>query len=304
MVRVLITGGAGYVGAAVTSAFLAAGHEVTVLDTLESGGTGLLAAAAYPTFRLVRGDTRDERAVREALGGQAAVVHLAAVVGFGACNRDPARAESINVGGTRTLLAARDPSQTLLFASTGSVYGAVPDGLCDESLAPRPLSVYGQTKLAAEQLVLDAGNATAFRFATAFGLSPRMRTDLLVNGFVRDARRNGYVVIYDRDARRTFIHVRDMARAFLFALDRFAASREMDGQVYNAGSERLNLAKDEIAALLRRRLSFEVFYGPVGGDEDQRDYAVSYAKLEALGYRAMVGMEEGLDELVRAAELL
>ena len=304
MVRVLITGGAGYVGAAVTAAFLEAGHEVTVLDTLESGGTGLLSAAAHPTFRLVRGDVRDERAVRRALAGQEAIVHLAAVVGFGACNRDPARAESINVGGTRTLLAARDRSQTLLFASTGSVYGAVPGGLCDEVLDPQPLSVYGTTKLAAERLVLDAGNAAAFRFATAFGLSPHMRTDLLVNGFVRDARRNGYVVIYDKDARRTFIHVRDMARAFLFALERFGRGREMDGQVYNAGAERLNLTKDEIAQRLRARLSFEIFYGPVGGDEDQRDYAVSYAKLEALGYRAAVGMDDGLDELVRAADLL
>jgi nucleoside-diphosphate-sugar epimerase len=304
MVNVLITGGAGYVGATVTTAFLTAGHHVTVLDTLESGGQGLLGAAANPHFRLVRGDVRDERAVQAALASQDAIVHLAAVVGFGACSRDPRRAESINVEGTRTLLAQRDPRQVFLFASTGSVYGAVPDGLCHEGLDPQPLSVYGRTKLAAERLVLDAGHGTACRFATAFGLSPRMRTDLLINGFVHDARRHGYVVIYDKDARRTFIHVRDMAHAFLFALDRFAAGTEMDGQVYNAGSEALNATKDEIAQSLRRRLTFEVFYGPVGGDEDQRDYAVSYAKLRALGYRATITLEDGLDELVRAADLL
>ena len=304
MVRVLITGGAGYVGAAVTAAFLDAGHHVTVLDTLESGGQGLLTAAASPRFRLIRGDVRDDRAVGAALEGQGAIVHLAAVVGFGACSRDPQRAGSINVDGTRTLLRHRSQEQLFLFASTGSVYGAVTDGLCHEDLDPQPLSVYGRTKLQSERLVLEAGNSTAFRFATAFGLSPRMRTDLLVNGFVHDARRLGYVVIYDKDARRTFIHVRDMARAFLFALDRSAHTRDMDGQVYNAGLESLNLTKDEIATLLRERLRFEVFYGPVGGDEDQRDYAVSYAKLTALGFHTTVTIEEGLDELVRAADLL
>ena len=304
MVKVLITGGAGYVGATVTEAFLAAGHDVTVLDTLEAGGHGLLGSAANPRFGLVRGDVRDERVVRSALARQDAIVHLSAVVGFAACGRDPARADSINVGGTRTLLGARDPRQLLLFASTGSVYGAVPDGLCHEALEPQPLSVYGRSKLAAERMVLEAGRSTAFRFATAFGLSPHMRADLLINGFVRDARRQGYVVIYDQDARRTFIHVRDMARAFLFALDRYGSGNDMDGQVYNAGSEDLNVTKDEIAQSLRRRLTFELFYGPVGGDEDRRDYAVSYAKLHALGYRTTVGLEDGLDELVRAADLL
>src|ERR671936_522392 len=134
-------------------------------------------------------------------------------------------------------------------------------------------------------MVLEAGNATTFRFATAFGMSPRMRVDLLVNGFVYAAHRQRSIVIYDRHARRTFIHVRDMARAFLFGLEHAAT---MDGQVYNAGSERLNLTKDEIAQALRQRLDFEIFYGPVGGDEDQRDYAVSYQKIRALGYETSV----------------
>src|SRR4051794_2068712 len=191
MANVLITGGAGYVGSVVTGAFLAAGHAVTVLDSLESGGQGLLACAANPRFRFLRGDVRDGRAMREALAGQDAVVHLAAVVGFGACNADPRRAESTNVEGTRTLLAHRQRGQALLFASTGSVYGAVPEGECHEGLDPAPLSLYGRTKLAAERLVLDAGGV-AFRFATAFGMSPRMRVDLLINEFVYAAKRRGY----------------------------------------------------------------------------------------------------------------
>jgi nucleoside-diphosphate-sugar epimerase len=304
MVRVLITGGAGYVGAAVTAELLNAGHHVTVLDSLEGGGQGLLTAAASPAFRLVHGDVRDGSTVQAALQGQDAIVHLAAIVGFLACRRDPDRAESVNVQGTLTLLRHRARGQLVLFASTGSVYGAVAEQLCHEALEPRPLSVYGRTKLEAERLVLDAGHSTAFRFATAFGLSPRMRADLLINGFVRDAHRNGYVVIYDKDARRTFIHVRDMARAFLFALERFGHAADMDGRVFNAGSETLNVTKEEIAQRLCRRMPFQVFYGPVGTDEDRRDYAVSYARLTALGYRTTVSLDEGLDELVRAADLL
>ena len=301
MANVLITGGAGYVGSVVTGAFLAAGHTITVLDRLERGGQGLLGYTANPHFRFVRGDVRDSRAVRDALAGQDVVIHLAALVGFGACNADPQRAESINVEGTRTLLAGRQRGQRLLFASTGSVYGAVPAGECHEDLQPAPLSLYGRTKLAAERLALDAGEAVAFRFATAFGMSPRMRVDLLVNEFVYSAKRRGYVVIYDRDARRTFIHVRDMARAFLFGLERWT---EMAGGIYNAGAERLNLTKDEIVRLLLARHPCHVFYGPVGADEDRRDYAVSYAKLRALGFETEVAIEEGLDELLRGVDLL
>lgn len=301
MANVLITGGAGYVGSVVTTALLDAGHHVTVLDTLETGGQGLLACAANERFRFVRGDVRDERTVRDVVPGHDAIVHLAAVVGFGACNADPVRAESLNVGGTRALLAARQRGQLLLFASTGSVYGAVPNGLCDETVEPHPLSLYGRTKLAAERMVLDAGDSVAFRFATAFGLSPRMRVDLLVNEFVYSATHRGYLVVYDPQAKRTIIHVRDMARAFLFALDHFGALR---GAVYNAGSERLNRTKDEIAHVIMSRHPYFLTYGPVGVDEDQRDYAVSYARLRAHGFDVEVSIEDGIDELLRGMPLL
>ncbi len=301
MARVLITGGAGYAGAVVTGAFLEAGHTVTVLDSLERGGQGLLGYVRSPRFHFVRGDVRDARAVREALRGQDAIVHLAAVVGFGACNADPHRAHSVNVEGTRTLLAARDRSQLLLYASTGSVYGAVPGGLCHEGIAPAPLSLYGRTKLEAERLILDSGNAIAFRFATAFGVSPCMRLDLLVNAFVYSARRRGYVVVYDGQARRTFIHVQDMARAFLFGLAHAAA---MAGEMFNAGSERLNLTKDEVAQLLMARQPFLLVHAPTGIDEDQRDYAVSYQKIRAHGFQTQVSIEAGIEELLRAVDLL
>lgn len=301
MANVLVTGGAGYVGSVVTGAFLEAGHHVTVLDSLVDGGSGLLGWAQHPHFRFLRGDVRDARAIGEAVRGQDAIVHLAAVVGFGACSADPFRAESVNVGGMSTLVAARERGQLLLHASTGSVYGAVPDGLCTEAIDPQPLSLYGATKLQAERMALEAGDALAFRFATAFGMSPRMRTDLLVNEFCYSARRRGYVVVYDRHARRTFIHVRDMARAFLLGLERFG---EMAGAVYNAGSERLNLTKDEIARLILERQPYFLTYGPVGADQDHRDYAVSYERVRAHGFEVTVTMEAGIDELLRGVDLL
>ncbi len=301
MANVLITGGAGYVGAVVTGAFLDAGHRVTVLDPLVAGGQGLLGYVPHRRFHFLRGDVRDRKAIGAAVVGQDAIVHLAAVVGFGACNADPFAATSLNVDGTRSLLEARQPGQALLYASTGSVYGAVPEGVCHEGVDPVPLSLYGRTKLTAERMVLETSNAVAFRFATAFGMSPHMRTDLLVNEFVFSAKRRGAVVVYERAARRTFIHVRDMARAFLFGLEHLAA---MAGEVYNAGSDRLNLTKDEIAHLILDRYPYFLTYGPTGKDEDQRDYGVSYAKLRALGYETTVGIEEGIDELLRGADLL
>lgn len=301
MVRVLITGGAGYVGSVVTAAFLEARHTVTVLDSLVTGGQGLLGCVAHPRFRFVHGDLRDPRAAAAAVQGQDAIVHLAAVVGLRACNDDPHRAESVNVDGTRVLLQTRQRGQLLLYASTGSVYGAVPRGVCDEALDPAPLSLYGRSKLAAERMALSAGEALALRFATAFGISPRMRVDLLVNGFVHAAKVRGFLVVYDRQARRTFIHVRDMARALLFGLEHFAAMRD---NVYNTGSERLNLTKEEVAQLILARHPYFLTYGPVGADEDQRDYAVSYQKLQRLGFQANVSMEEGIEELLRGMDLL
>ncbi len=301
MAKVLITGGAGYVGSVVTGAFLDAGHTVTVLDSLATGGQGLLGYVHNRRLRFVQADVRDPRAVKPAVKGQDAIVHLAAIVGFRACNDDPQRAEAINVDGTRVLLDACDRGQALLYASTGSVYGAVPDGLCDESIEPAPLSLYGRTKLAAERIILAPGDALAFRFATAFGMSTRMRVDLLVNQFAYSAKNHGFIVIYDKDAHRSFIHVRDMARAFLFGLERFSS---MAGQVYNAGSEHLNHTKDEIAQLINSRQPCFLTYGPIGADEDQRDYAVSYTRLRTLGFETEVAMEEGIDELLRGMDLL
>lgn len=258
-------------------------------------------ACARDTFDLVVGDVRDEDAVARAVAGADAIVHLAAVVGYPACRRSPKLAADINVEGTRTLLRVRDPHQALLFASTGSIYGAVRDGVCTEQTPRRPLTLYGETKAEAEGLVLESGNSVSFRYATAFGVSPRMRFDLLPNDFTLQATATGSLSVYESGFRRTFIHVRDMAGSIAFALEHWD---DLCGEAFNVGDESLNVTKAALADLIARRVPVDVNFSNMASDPDMRDYEVSYAKLRAKGFSTTVGLEEGIAELVRAARLL
>ncbi|HLK11859.1 MAG TPA: SDR family oxidoreductase [Candidatus Binatia bacterium] len=299
--RILVTGGAGYVGSTLVPLLLREGHRVLVLDNLLYGGAGILPLFGIPGFDFVRGDVCDPATLKRALRGADAIIHLAALVGYPACKRDPDLAVKVNWEATRLLTALREPEQRIIYASTGSNYGAVVGEVCTEETPLRPLTLYGETKTKAEQEVLRAGNAIAFRFATAFGVSPRMRLDLLVNDFAYAAVRNRTLVIYEASFKRTFIHVRDMARAFLFALEH---SDEMVDNAYNVGAERNNYSKREIAHLIQRHVDVYLHFADVGQDEDQRNYEVSYAKIERLGFCCLTDVEEGVRELVAAATAL
>ncbi len=189
----------------------------------------------------------------------------------------------------------------VLFASTGSNYGALVDGVCTEETPLRPLSLYGKTKAAAEQHLLEHCNTIAYRFATAYGISPRMRLDLLVNDFVYTALKLRYLVLYEAHFMRTFIHVYDMARSFLFALEN---AGQMQGQVYNVGSETMNYSKAAVCELIRKKVDYYLHCADVGEDADKRDYMVSYEKISRLGYHTTVTLEDGIDELVRALQLI
>ena len=299
--NIAVTGGAGYVGSTAVPLLLSLGHRVRVLDSLRVGGEGLLTACPRDAFELVVGDVRDEDAVARAVTGADAIVHLAAVVGYPACRSSPQLAADINVEGTRTLLRVREPHQALLFASTGSIYGAVRDGVCTEQTPQRPLTFYGETKAEAEGLVLESGNSVSFRYATAFGVSPRMRFDLLLNDFTFQAIATGSLSVYESGFRRTFIHVRDMARSIAFALEHWD---DLGGEAFNVGDESLNVTKAALVDLIARRVPVDVTFSNMASDPDMRDYEVSYAKLRAKGFSTTIGLEEGIAELVRAARLL
>jgi nucleoside-diphosphate-sugar epimerase len=298
-VNLLVTGGAGYVGSMAVPLLLEHGHRVRVLDAAVDNGA-LVSAVAYAGDRLelMAGDVGDRQALGAALEDVEAIVHLAAVVGYPACQREPERAVATNVEGMRTLLALRRSDQRIVYASTGSIYGEVENGVCTEQTPQRPLTLYGKTKAAAEQLLCADGNFISFRYATAFGVSPRMRYELLLNNFIFQAVREGRLTVYQSGSRRTFIHVCDIARSLAFAVDRWD---DLADDVYNVGDESLNMSKMEVANRIRDHVDFELRVSENGSDPDKRDYAVSYAKLRSKGFSVSVELDEGIAELVEAA---
>lgn len=298
--KVLVTGGAGYIGTSLIPQLLDAGHHVRVLDSLMFGGDQLLHFFQNPRFEFVKGDIRNANDIKTAVRGQDVIVHLAAIVGYPACRRDPELAEEVNVQGTKNLAAALSRQQLVIVGSTGSNYGAVEE-ICTEETPLNPLSLYGQTKTLAERHLLENCSTVAFRFATAFGLSPRMRLDLLVNDFTYKAVTQQYLVVYEAHFMRTFIHVRDMGRAFMMAL---ANADRMGGQVYNVGSEHMNLSKRNVCDLIQKQVNCYVHYAEINEDADKRNYVVSYEKIKNLGYSTAISVEEGICELIKGFQVL
>lgn len=299
--RILVTGGAGYIGCVLVPMLLEHGYKVRVLDNLMYGGAGLVSCVHHPNFELIIGDVRDRSLLRHrAIYGCDAVVHLAAIVGFPACRKNPELAHSVNFLGSVELGGAVGQSCPVIFASTGSNYGAVKDGICTEETLLNPLSLYGKSKVRAEEYLQDHCDVVTYRFATAFGLSPRMRLDLLINDFVSQVVAQRYLVVYESHFMRTFIHVRDMARSILFALEHLDT---MAGQVYNVGSEKMNHSKRQVCEAIREQVDYYLHYADVGQDADKRDYVVSYSKIKAAGFDTTVSIEEGIAELMRGLPL-
>ena len=298
--NVLVTGGAGYLGSTLVPRLLSRAWRVTVLDNFMYGIEPLLYLARHPDLRIVRGDVRDKRLVSAEVEKHDTVIHLAAIVGHPACSRDPIAATSTNVGGTENVCrSAAGRATQLLYASTGSVYGKV-DGLCTEETSLNPLTLYGETKASAELIMLDAG-AVCLRLATAFGVSPRLRMDLLVHDLAQVAVTQQLVVLYEAGARRTFLHVQDMANAFLLALDNY---KSLSGASFNVGDEALNLTKADVARAIQHFAPLRIYEADFGSDADARDYAVSYTRFKRLGFRHTIGMEEGVQEILKVVRAL
>ncbi len=298
--RIVVTGGAGYVGCVLVPHLLAEGYRVHVVDNLRFGGEGLLPNFIHPNFSFAEADVTDAARVRKELAGADAVVHLAALVGYPMCKKFPDEARRTNVGGTEVVLGEMPADAKLINFSTGSNYGEVV-GVCDEDTPLNPLSLYGETKTKAEEMCMARPNSVALRFATAFGLSPRMRLDLMINDFTYQALVNRYLLVYERHFRRTFIHVRDMARVVPHLLRNWDAARD---HRLNVGHETMNFTKEDIARLLQSKLDFHLYFADVGSDEDKRDYEVSYRRIRALGFSLEVDIHRGLGELLAGLRMI
>lgn len=296
MTKILITGGAGYIGSVLFPLLLEHGYQVRILDSLMHGGESLLPYFRNPCFEFVKGDIRDADAVRSAVQGCDVVIHLAAIVGFPACRKNPELTQAVNVEGTKIVGQAAE-NRLVLMGSTGSNYGALVDEVCTEETPLNPLSLYGKTKTAAECYLMENNRTIAYRFATAFGVSPRLRLDLLVNDFVHKAVKERYLVVYESHFMRTFIHVYDIARSFLFAVNN---ADRMTGQIYNMGSETMNYSKAYVCEKIKEKVDYYLHLANVGEDADKRNYQVSYQKINALGFFTTITLEQGIQELVQA----
>jgi nucleoside-diphosphate-sugar epimerase len=298
--RVLVTGGLGYLGSIVCEHLLRAGFEVTALDNLMygTGQQGLFHLCACPGFDFIKGDVRDETVVRSALRGADVIIHLAAIVGASACDRDPLLARSVNLDSVRLLDRLRSPNQFVVYPNTNSGYGATSgDEYCTEESPLEPISLYGRTKVEAEGVLLDRGNAVALRLATVFGTSPRMRLDLLVNHFVYAAVKEGYLVIFEKDFKRNFVHIRDVADCMLHAIGH---ADEMAGKAFNLGLDSANLSKEELALRVKQYVpNFYVHFAPIGQDPDKRNYIVSSQRLREAGFSAKRSLDGGIQELLK-----
>lgn len=295
-VKVLITGGAGYVGSVLTGLLLDKGYDVRVLDRMVYGVQPLLAYAGNERLKIQRGDVRDDVDVSKALDGVDVVAHLAAIVGYPACAADPDVAKDINVYGTSVLLRNMKEGQKIIFASTGSVYGKV-NGEVDEGQVPAPLSSYGEHKVACEKMIQDSDIPfVILRFATLFGLSTRMRLDLLVNDFVHKAVHQKQIILYEGEFKRTFLHVLDACRAYYLIMRNFDQAQ---GQIFNVGIREMNFSKKEIARLIQKYTTYYLHEADIGHDVDQRDYVVNYTKIRRLGFHATVSIDDSIMRMIK-----
>ena len=296
MANVLVTGGAGYIGSVLVPKLISSGHTVTVFDNLSYGGNHILSWFDYQNFTFVRGDIRNVQQLKDVVKGQDIIIHLAALVGFPVCRMNPDLAVDVNITGTKNLIDVCEKEQILFYGSTGSNYGEVFE-ICTEETPLKPLSLYGETKTEAESMILSRKNSIAYRFATAFGISPRLRLDLLINDFTNKCLKDGYLVVYEKEFMRTFIHVADMANSFLFGIN---CLDQMIGEVYNVGDDSMNYSKEDICKHISEKTGAFVHYEEVGTDADKRNYVVSYEKIKSLGFNVSFDLDAGVDQIINA----
>lgn len=301
--RILITGGSGYLGSVMVPVLLEEGHQVTVIDNFMYNQTSLLDCCINPRLTVIRGDTRDKNLIKAHLPQSDAIFPLACLTGAPLCARDPQGAESIILDSVKMILEMADKDQMIIYPTTNSGYGVGQKGIhCTEETPLCPISLYGKLKVEAEKAILDSGKGITLRLATAFGVSPRMRLDLLVNDFVYRAVYDRFIVLFEAHFKRNYIHVRDVASAFIHSLNHFD---KMKNEPYNVGLSDANLSKLELCEEIKKFLP-EFYYveSAIGEDPDKRDYIVSNEKIEKTGFRQQVSLAQGIQELIKGYQII
>lgn len=270
-------------------------YKVTVFDLFNYGAESLLSCSFSSNLKLVKGDIRDEESLKRVMNTNVdVIIHLAAIVGYPACSKDPELAITTNINGTENIVRNLKPNQKLIFSSTGSCYGAIPNGMCTEETPLSPVSLYGQTKAECEKLVKQV-NGVSLRLATIFGVSQRLRLDLLINDLVYKALTEKHIDVYEAHFKRTFLHVKDVSNAFIFAIENYD---RMKGDIFNVGGDSLNYTKMDICNIIKELISeCDINCSSHGTDVDKRDYMVSYEKIRRLGFEPKITIKEGIDEL-------
>lgn len=301
--NILVTGGAGYLGSILVPNLLELGHKVTVLDNFMYRQNSLMDCCGRENFNVVSGDTRDSRSLTDLSKDKDIIIPLAALVGAPLCERDRVGAETTNRDAVKTLTEVTSRQQYIIIPITNSGYGVgQKDTYCTEETPLNPISFYGKTKVEAEKIVMQRGNCISLRLATVFGVSPRMRIDLLVNDFTYRAVKDRVVVVFEGHFKRNYIHVRDVARAFIHAMDQFDSMKD---EVYNVGLSDANLSKIELCQEIKKQLPHFIYIEEaIGKDPDKRDYIVSNAKIEAAGFKPAFSLQDGIKELIKGYTIL
>ena len=301
--KILVTGGAGYIGSVIVPALLNKRYHVTVLDSLMYGQYSLLECCANPKFDFVKGDICDENLMSSLIPQFDIIFPLAAIVGAPACKINPSLTRLVNYDSQMVIIKRISPSQRVIFPTTNSGYGiGEKDKFCTEETPLRPISEYGKMKVEVENAYLEKGNAITFRLATVFGMSPRMRMDLLVNDFVYRAFKDRFIILFEEHFRRNYIHIRDVARTFLFGLENY---EKMKGQPFNVGLSSANFTKLELCKKIKEYVpDFYIHSSPIGEDPDKRDYIVSNKKIESLGWSPDYTLDDGIKELLKGYKIL
>jgi nucleoside-diphosphate-sugar epimerase len=299
MANILVTGGAGYIGSMLSQDLLGLGHNVTVLDNFMYQQSSLGQLCYHPNFRIYRGDVRVEADLLPILKQADIIIPLAAYVGAPLCDRDPIGASSTNRDAIFMMMKYLSQEQIVLMPTTNSAYGT--GDYCDENSPLNPISRYAKDKVEVEKVLMEHPNATSFRLATVFGMSPRMRIDLLVNDMTYRAVNDGFVVLFESHFKRNYIHVLDVCQAFTMALE----NKNMRGQIYNIGLSSANVSKRELCDTIKKYVPrFEIVEAEIGKDKDQRNYMVSNEKIEKEGFKPNFDLDMGIQELLKGYAML